>query len=339
MIDIRSDTVTQPTAAMRQAMHDAPVGDDVYGDDPTVNRLQDQCAELLGQEAALFMPTGTQSNLVALLTHCQRGDEYIVGADAHTYKYEGGGAAALGGIQPQTLAFADNGELPLDEVANLVKADDIHFAKTRLLCLENTQHGRAQSLEYMNSARKLADDHGLLLHLDGARMANAAVALNASLSDVARPFHTVSLCLSKGLGAPVGSVLLGDKAFIQQALRWRKVTGGGMRQAGVLAAAGILAITEGLDRLHEDHDRAQQLAQLLAGISGVTVRPGWTQSNMVWLEYEGDHGHALPEYALSRGVKMSSGRNASRLVLHRNIVDDDIKTVARVFKDYFEKQH
>lgn len=338
MIDIRSDTVTQPTAAMRQAMHDAPVGDDVYGDDPTVNRFQDQCAELLGHEAALFMPTGTQSNLVALLTHCQRGDEYIVGADAHTYKYEGGGAAALGGIQPQTIAFADNGELPLAEVANVIKEDNIHFAQTRLLCLENTQHGRVQSLEYMNSARKFADEHGLLLHLDGARMANAAVALNASLSDVARSFHTVSLCLSKGLGAPVGSVLLGDKAFIEQALRWRKVTGGGMRQAGVLAAAGILAITDGFDRLHEDHDHAQQLAQLLADVPGVTVRPDWTQTNMVWLDYDGDHGHALPEYAKSRGIMMSLGRNSGRLVMHRNIVSNDIKTVAGVIKDYFEKQ-
>lgn len=336
MIDIRSDTVTQPTAAMRQVMHDADVGDDVYGDDPTVNRLQDMCAEMLGLEAALFMPTGTQSNLVALLTHCQRGDEYIVGGDAHTYKYEGGGAAALGGIQPQTVPFGHNGELPLDSVVDVVKAKDVHFANTRLLCLENTQHGRAQSLDYMHKARAFADDHGLLLHLDGARMANAAVALNASLEDVAKPFHSVSLCLSKGLGAPVGSVLLGDKAFIEQALRWRKVTGGGMRQAGFLAAAGILAITDGFARLHEDHEHAQQLAEQLAGIPGVTIRPGWTQTNMVWLEYEGDHSISLPEFAKQQGIKMSAGRNAGRLVLHRDINAGDISTIVKVLTAYFE---
>lgn len=342
MIDIRSDTVTLPTSAMRQAMHTAEVGDDVYGDDPTVNRLQDMCAELLGQEAALFMPSGTQSNLVALLTHCQRGDEYIVGADAHTFKYEGGGAAALGGIQPQTIPFADNGELPLDQVTEQIKAKDVHFAVTRLLCLENTQHGRVQTIDYMNRARLLADANGLLLHLDGARMANAAVALGVSLEDVSKPFHTVSLCLSKGLGAPVGSVLLGDKAFIEQALRWRKVTGGGMRQAGILAAAGILAITDGFARLHEDHEHAQQLAGHLSRVAGVNVRSGWTQSNMVWLDYDSiegvDHGHALPAYAKERGVRMSAGRNAGRLVLHSGVSADDVSTVADVVAGYF-KQH
>jgi len=199
MIDVRSDTVTLPTDAMRQAMRNAEVGDDVYKSDPTAIRLQDMCAEMLGHEAALFMPTGTQSNLVALLTHCQRGDEYIVGADAHTYKYEGGGAAVLGGIQPQTVAFADNGELPLDAVAEVIKEKDIHFANTALLALENTQHGRVQGLDYMQRARQFADEHQLVLHLDGARMANAAVALNTSLESVAQPFHSVSLCLSKGL--------------------------------------------------------------------------------------------------------------------------------------------
>jgi len=340
MIDIRSDTVTLPTAAMRQAMHDAPVGDDVYGDDPTVNRLQDMCAEMLGHESALFMPTGTQSNLVALLTHCQRGDEYIVGGDAHTYKYEGGGAAALGGIQPQTIPFADNGELPLDKVVDLIKPKDVHFASTRLLCLENTQHGRVQSLDYMHKARDFADDHGLLLHLDGARMANAAVALNTSLATVAKPFHTVSLCLSKGLGAPVGSLLVGDKAFIDQALRWRKVTGGGMRQAGVLAAAGILALTDGFARLHEDHEHAQMLAEKLKGVPGITVRPGWTQTNMVWLEYESDnktdHGTELPAYAKANDIKISLGRNAGRLVMHSNISTNDVNKIAEVLTAYFE---
>lgn len=338
MIDIRSDTVTQPTQAMRDAMASAEVGDDVYKADPTVNQLQEHCAELLGFEAALFMPSGTQSNLVALLTHCQRGDEYIVGADAHTYKYEGGGAAALGGIQPQTLAFTDNGELPLDDVEAVIKADDVHFAKTRLLCLENTQHGRVQSIEYMHNAKVLADKHGLQLHLDGARMANAAVALNSSLAEIAKPFDTVSLCLSKGLGAPVGSVLLGSADFIKAATRWRKVTGGGMRQAGVLAAAGLLAITDGFERLHEDHDNAQLLAQQLQDVPGVTVRSDWIQTNMVWLDYEGDHGTTLPAFAREHGVLLSLGRNAGRLVLHRDISRTDVDTVASVITRYFSER-
>jgi len=318
-------------------MHDAEVGDDVYGDDPTVNRLQSICAERLGLEAALFMPTGTQSNLVALLTHCQRGDEYIVGGEAHTYKYEGGGAAALGGIQPQTVPFGDNGEVPLDAVASVVKVKDMHFANTRLLCLENTQHGRVQTTDYMQRARQLTDQQGLSLHLDGARMANAAVALNTSLSEVAKPFHTVSLCLSKGLGAPVGSVLLGDQDFIETATRWRKVTGGGMRQVGILAAAGILAVTDGFDRLHEDHENANMLAELLTDVPGMTVRESWTQTNMVWMDFVGEHGETLPAFAKERGVLMSVGRNAGRLVLHSNVSSDDAKVVARVITEYFEK--
>ncbi len=337
MIDVRSDTVTQPTDAMRDAMRNAEVGDDVYKSDPTVNRLQDMSAELLGHEAALFMPTGTQSNLVALLTHCQRGDEYIVGSDAHTYKYEGGGAAALGGIQPQPLAFGNNGELPLHEVEQLIKADDVHFAVTKVLCLENTQHGRVQSLEYMQTAREFAQQHNLLLHLDGARMANAAVALGATLEAVAKPFHTVSLCLSKGLGAPVGSRLVGDKAFIEQALRWRKVTGGGMRQAGVLAAAGILALTDGFDRLHQDHERAARLAELLNDLPGVAVRKDWTQTNMVWLDYDAGHASALSAHAESRGLLLSAGKVSGRVVMHRNISDKDVETVAEIIKSYFEQ--
>jgi len=337
MIDVRSDTVTLPTAAMRKAMHDAEVGDDVYKGDPTVIRLQDMCAEMLGMEAALFMPTGTQSNLVALLTHCQRGDEYIVGGDAHTYKYEGGGAAALGGIQPQTVPFAENGEIPLAEVEAVIKDKDIHFANTKLLSLENTQHGRVQSVDYMCNARELTDKHQLLLHLDGARMANAAVALGVSLETIAKPFHTVSLCLSKGLGAPVGSLLLGDKKFIEQALRWRKVTGGGMRQVGVLAAAGILALTDGFERLHEDHEHAQVLAGLLHDVPGMSVRQAWVQSNIVWLDYDGDHGASLPAYAKQQGLQISAGRNAGRVVLHRDVSRQDVNIVARIIREYFEK--
>ena len=320
---------------MRKAMFDAPVGDDVYGDDPTVNRLQSIAAERLGHEAALFLPTGTQSNLVALLTHCQRGDEYIVGHDAHTYKYEGGGAAALGGIQPQTVAFGENGELDLGEVANVIKIDDVHFARTRLLCLENTQHGRVQSIDYMQSVRQFADKHNLRLHLDGARMGNAACALGQSLETVAAPFDTVSLCLSKGLGAPVGSLLLGNQSFIQEATRWRKVTGGGMRQAGILAAAGIIALDQGFHRLNEDHDKAKTLASRLSGIAGINVRSGWTQTNMVWLDFDENRGNALAEHCKSEGVLLSATTYGARLVTHLDLTNKDIDKAVNVIEKFF----
>lgn len=336
MIDVRSDTVTKPDAVMRKAMAEAEVGDDVYGDDPTVNRLQAMVAEQMGHESALFFPTGTQCNLAALLTHCERGDEYIVGAEAHTYKYEGGGAAVLGGIQPQTVTFGENGELPLDDVEAVIKANDVHFARSRLLCLENTQHGRVQTLNSMQKAHQFAQQKGLGIHLDGARLGNAVVKLNIDLAEVGRCFDSISICLSKGLGAPVGSVLTGDKNFISEAKRWRKVTGGGMRQSGVLAAAGIKAF----ERMHElqfDHDRAAELATRLASLPGVTVRDGWTQTNMVWLDYDGDHSTALPSFARERGVLMSAGRNAGRVVLHRDIGDAELETVAQTFYSYFNE--
>jgi len=317
-------------------MHDAEVGDDVYGDDPTVNRLQAHAAELLGHEATLFCPTGTQSNLVALLAHCGRGDEYIVGDEAHTYLWEGGGAAVLGGIQPQTVPFGENGLLPLDQVARVIKPRDPHYARTRLVCLENTQSGRVQSLQSMQAARALVDEHGLGLHLDGARMANAAVALDVSLEEIGRCFDSVSLCLSKGLGAPVGSLLAGSHAFIDEAHRWRKVTGGGMRQAGVLAAAALVALDEGLARLHEDHDHAQALAAGLEGIDGLCVRPGWTQTNMVWLDLQQDVGTVLVEHAMSHGVRLSARGYGARLVLHRDVSAKQVRHVVEVVQRFFE---
>jgi len=335
-IDLRSDTVTRPSDAMRKAMASAEVGDDVYGDDPTVSRLQSMVAERLGHEAALFLPTGTQSNLVALLTHCQRGDEYIVGHDAHTYKYEGGGAAALGGIQPQPVQFGENGEISLDEVESVIKVDDAHFARTRLLCLENTQHGRVQSVDTVKAAREFVDKHSLALHLDGARIANAAVALNRSLDALTAPFDSVSLCLSKGLGAPVGSVLAGSKAFIDEAHRWRKVTGGGMRQAGVLAAAGIIALTDGVERLHEDHLRATHLSNELDAIDGLSVRIGWTQTNMVWLDFDAAHGEKLAAHCEKHEVLVSASTYGARLVTHCDLGDADIATAIAVIKQYFE---
>jgi threonine aldolase len=339
VIDLRSDTITRPTDAMRQAMASAEVGDDVWGDDPTINRLESVTAERLGHEAAVFCPSGTQANLIALLTHCARGDEYIVGDDAHTYKWEGGGAAVLGGIQPQTVPFGENGLLPLESVAKVIKPDDAHYARTRLVCLENTQHGRVQSLQSMQEARRFVDEQGLLLHLDGARAANAAVALGVSLLDIGSCFHSVSLCLSKGLGAPVGSVLVGSSAFIKEARRWRKVTGGGMRQAGVLAAAALLALDEGFDRLHEDHANAVSLARMLAGIDGLKVRDEWTQTNMVWLDLDNDTGEALSGFAREQGVLLAASGYGARLVLHRDVAVDDldrvVEVIARFYAHYF----
>jgi threonine aldolase len=234
-IDLRSDTVTQPTAAMRRAMADAEVGDDVYGEDPTVNRLEARAAEMFGHEAAVLVSSGTQSNLLALLSHCQRGDEYIAGQRAHIYRTEGGGGAVLGGIQPQPLDFQSDGTLDLEQVAQAIKPDNVHFARTRLLCLENTQLGKVLPLDYMARARALADEHGLALHLDGARVFNAAIQLGVAVDTITAPFDSVSVCLSKGLGAPAGSLLCGTRAFVGEARRGRKMLGGGMRQAGVLA--------------------------------------------------------------------------------------------------------
>ena len=281
------------------------------------------------------MPTGTQSNLVALLTHCQRGDEYIVGADAHTYKYEGGGAAALGGIQPQPVAFNDEGGIDLDSVLAVIKEQDVHFARSRLLCLENSQHGRVQSLASMQEARVFTQKHGLMLHLDGARMANAAVRLDVSLKDMAQCFDSVSLCLSKGLGAPVGSLLFGSRAFIQESVRWRKTTGGGMRQVGLLAAAGKLALTDGFARLHEDHANAAYLAERLSDLPGVVVRNGWTKTNMVWLDFEKDCGSALSAMAKEAGILLSAYGKTCRLVTHCDVAKPELDKVVSLLSSFF----
>lgn len=338
IVDLRSDTVTRPSAEMRDAMMSAAVGDDVYGDDPTVNDLQHFAADLLGHESALFMPTGTQSNLVALLTHCQRGDEYIVGADAHTYKYEGGGAAALGGIQPQTVSFGVDGAISLEEVAAVIKEDDFHFAKTRLLCLENSQHGRVQSLDSMSAAQMFCKQRNLQLHLDGARMANAAVKLGLQLKDIGQCFDSVSLCLSKGLGAPIGSLLFGSSDFIDEARRWRKVTGGGMRQAGILAAAGKVALIQGMARLHEDHDHATYLASALQGLKGVTVRSDWTQTNMVWLDFDADCGAELSAVAKESNILLSAYGRGCRIVTHCDVGQSDLDRVVGMIGQFFSQR-
>ncbi len=330
ILDLRSDTVTRPVEGMRKAMFDAELGDDVYGDDPTVNRLESLAAEITGKQASVFVPSGTQSNLIALLTHCQRGDEYIVGHDAHSYKYEGGGAAALGGIQPQTVAFNEQAQLPLESVEAVIKPDDSHFARTRLLALENTQHGRVVSLQYLESAHEFCQQHKLALHLDGARVCNAAVALGVPVSQVTQYFDTVSVCLSKGLGSPVGSVLCGSSGFISEARRWRKVTGGGMRQAGVLAAAGIYSLENMIERLEQDHANAIRLQNLLAAAPGVVVRSDWTQTNMLWLDLDENIAQPLRTKAAENNILLSAEGSVCRLVLHHDIDASDVETVAAV---------
>lgn len=335
MIDLRSDTVTQPTPKMRAAMAEAEVGDDVYGDDPTVNRLEGLAAEMLGKEDAILAASGTQSNLMAVLSHCERGDEYIVGQQAHTYKYEGGGAAVFGSVQPQPIEFESDGTLNLETVRQVIKPDNIHFANTRLLCLENTQGGKVLPLDYLEAARKLALEHNLNSHLDGARLFNAAVKLNIAPTDISRHFDSVSICLSKGLGAPVGSLLCGSKQLIHKARRWRKVLGGGMRQAGILAAAGIVALTQHVDRLAQDHANARILAKGLAEIEDVELDMSQVQTNMVFLTLKNNEVESLTAYLKDAGVQITPD-NPMRLVTHSDVNTHDIHRVVKLFQSYFK---
>lgn len=315
MIDLRSDTVTRPGAAMLEAMMNAATGDDVYRDDPTVNALEAEAARLSGKQAALFFPTGTQANLVALLSHCERGDEYIVGQQAHNYKYEAGGAAVLGSIQPQPIQAAADGTLPLDLVAAAIKPDDIHFARTRLLSLENTHHGKVLPQAYLAAAWQFTRERKLALHIDGARIFNAVVALGVTLEEIARYCDTLTICLSKGLGTPVGSLLCGDTAFIERARRWRKMAGGGMRQAGILAAAGFYALQYNVARLQEDHDNAAWLADQLAAIGLEVVD---RQTNMLFVKVPAEQVDALQGWMREREVLISAGP-VTRLVTHLDV--------------------
>lgn len=341
-IDLRSDTVTQPTPAMRAAMLAAPLGDDVFGDDPTVNALQDKIAAMLGFEAALFMPTGTQSNLCGILAHCQRGDEYIVGQMAHTYRWEGGGAAVLGSVQPQPIAHAADGTLPLAEIEAAIKPDDAHFAKSRLLTLENTLGGKLLPFAYVQAATHLAKSKGLATHLDGARLFNAAVAQAAQTQStalveakrIASCFDSASVCFSKGLGAPVGSALCGSQEFIKRAHRIRKMAGGGMRQAGMLAAAAIYALDHHVERMAQDHALAQQLGIALSLIDGVSVDP--VHSNIVFVDLTGPaHAKAagLLAHLQQHGI-LATGLYRLRFVTHLDVsnVDRVIDVVTRYFK-------
>lgn len=329
VIDLRSDTVTQPTAGMLDAMASAQTGDDVYGEDPTVNRLEAELAGRLGFAAALFVPSGTMSNLLGLMAHCERGDEYIVGQQAHTYKYEGGGAAVLGSIQPQPLEVQADGSLDLAHVAAAIKPDDFHFARTRLLALENTMQGKVLPLEYLARVRRFTQEHGLALHLDGARLYNAAVKLNVDARQITQHFDSVSVCLSKGLGAPVGSVLCGSVELIGKARRLRKMVGGGMRQAGILAAAGLYALEHQVQRLADDHANAQRLAEGLRG-AGYEVEP--VQTNMVYVQM-GERAEAIKAFADGRGVKLSAAPRL-RMVTHMDVSAAQIDQVVATFVEF-----
>lgn len=329
MIDLRSDTVTQPTAAMRAVMAAAVVGDDVFGDDPSVIALQHRVAELTGKEAALIASSGTQTNLLAILSHCQRGEEYLVGQEYHTYRYEAGGAAVLGGIVPQPFEVESDGTLDLNLVDRRVKPDDPHFPITRLLTLENTHTGKVIPQSYMLAARRLCDRHGLNLHLDGARLFNASVATQTSIADLCAPFDSVSICFSKGLGAPIGSVLVGSANFIQRAKRWRKMLGGGMRQAGIMAAAMSYALDHHVARLTEDHVNAQRLAEGLSDIEGLYVEPA--QTNMVYVNFASpEHAQRVSQQLMQQGILTATSQRM-RLVTH---LDIDAAAIERVISAF-----
>jgi threonine aldolase len=329
-IDLRSDTVTQPTPAMWEAMRAAPLGDDVFGDDPTVNALQERIAAELGFEAALFMPTGTQSNLCGLMSHCERGDEYIVGQMAHTYRWEGGGAAVLGSIQPQPIPNQADGTLALADIEAAIKPDDPHFAKTRLLALENTWGGMVLPLSYIEAATALARRRGLAVHLDGARLYNAAVALGVPAHEIARHFDSVSVCFSKGLGTPAGSALCGSKDLIARARRWRKMAGGAMRQSGVLAAAALHALDHHVARLADDHANARRLAEGLQGLRGVSVAA--PQTNIVFVDLAPDKPADVVARLAARGV-LATGLYKLRLVTHLDVSREDIERALPILRE------
>jgi len=332
IIDLRSDTVTRPVPAMREAMVQAEVGDDVYGEDPTVNRLEKMVAEMLGTESAIFVSSGTQSNLLAMLTQCTRGDEYIVGQHAHMHVYEGG-AAVLGSIQPQPLDFEEDGTLSLEKIAKLINPSDFNFIRTKLFCLENTQDGHTLPMDYFPKARKFANSLGLKLHLDGARLFNATVKLNVKAKEIAQHFDTISICLSKGLGAPIGSVLCSTQNIISNARRWRKLLGGGMRQAGVIAAAGIYALENHIDRLVDDHVLAEALAKGLNEIEGLEADYSNTQTNMVFVKLTPSQATALPDFLKQRKI-LIHGAEDLRLVTHLDVTEEDVNATILAFKDF-----
>lgn len=334
LFDFRSDTVTQPDAAMRAAMAAAKVGDDVYGDDETAASLEERVADLLGKQAGLFVSSGTQSNLIAILCHATRGEEFLSGQTYHTIYYEAGGAAVLGGVVPCPLPVDAAGRLSAEDIEQAIKLDDIHHPVTRLLCLENTVNGRVQTASHLSDLCAVARRHHLRCHLDGARLINAAVASNADARAFTAGFDSISLCLSKGLGAPVGSVLVGDEGFIAKARRLRKMLGGGMRQVGILAAAGHHALDHNIDRLADDHARARNLAAALASVDGVDVDIDTVDTNMVYMHLPRSHCAGLKPYLAEKGIVISPAKQAFRLVLHKDIPDQATDQLADAVASY-----
>ena len=337
IIDLRSDTITQPTPSMRQAMAEAQVGDDVFGEDPTVNRMEEIAAERLDKEAALFVASGTMANLVSQLTHCGRGDEIILGDQSHIFFYEQGGSAALGGIHPRTVPNQPDGKLAFKDIEAAIRTDNIHFPRTRLIVLENTHNrcnGSPIDADYMHSVGEIAQRHGLKVHVDGARLFNAAVSLGVKPQKLVAEADSVSICLSKGLAAPVGSIVSGTKDFIAEARRVRKVLGGGMRQAGVLAAAGIVALTEMVDRLEDDHVNAGRLAEGLAGINGLSIDPDCVKTNIVYFEVSRSDltSQVLAERLDSQGIRLlPTGPSQLRAVTNYHVISNDIDYALDVF--------
>ena len=337
VVDLRSDTLTRPTSGMSRAMAEAEVGDDVFGEDPTVNKLEQLAAHRLGKEAALFVASGTMGNLVSLLAHCGRGEEIILGSFAHTFFFEQGGSAAVGGIHPRTLPNQPDGTLVLSDIEGAIRADNLHFPRTRLIVLENTHNlcgGHPLDIDYMKAVGDVARRHGLKIHVDGARIFNAAAALDVPAARLAADADSVSFCLSKGLGAPVGSVVCGNQEFISEARRARKILGGGMRQAGVRAAAGIVALNERVDRLADDHANARKLAEGLAQMPGVSIDPAQIHTNIVYFEV--DRQDMAVEDLVKRlddnGARMLPvGPGRIRAVTHYHISSDDIDYVLGVF--------
>lgn len=341
-IDLRSDTVTQPTPSMRQAMAQAEVGDDVFGEDPNVNQLEKSAAEKLGKEAALFVPSGTMANLISLLSHCQRGDEVILGDQSHIFLNEVGGLSALAGAHPKILKNNPDGTLPLDELENAIRHDEIHYPPTSLIALENTHNycmGSPLTPDYMDRISKIAQNHSLPIHLDGARVFNAAVALKVDVKRLVGKVDSVMFCLSKGLSAPVGSLLCGTDKFILKARKMRKMVGGGMRQAGHLAAAGRIALEELVDRLQEDHQRTQTMARELAGMEAIGVDPNLVHTNILFFKLKTDNissdkflRHMTDHHILI--LMMDPG--VFRIVLHREIDDDQVATALKVIRDVLQ---
>lgn len=329
-IDYRSDTMTRPSQEMKEFMMRAPVGDDVWGEDPTIKQFQEEVANLLGKESALFFPTATQTNLAGVMAHCQRGEEYIVGQEAHCYKWEAGGAAVLGSVQPQPIDLEDNGTLDLEKVRYYIKPNDPHHAITKLLCIENTQAGKVLPIDYIRDAGAFCEEHGLGLHMDGARVFNAAVALGVSVKEITTYANTITLCLSKGLGCPAGAVLVGDQNLIKKAYRWRKMLGGAFRQGGLLAAAGQYALANHVEALATDHSNAETLAGGIRELQDSRITVNYQATNMLSVSVEDPK---LIKFAKERDILFPNGK-ILRLVTHRDISAEDIQTTLDMLKEW-----